>query len=93
MAKSTNSKKAYYLKHLYFHSFKDNREIDQVGRIEDVLSDGYVLVVIYAWLTGAPIWLKVVHLSDMKNWQLYDTKEECENFYRQYCKNREKESL
>lgn len=56
-----------------FHSFNPaDKELEWQGQILHDLEDGYYLVLLYDWLIGAPSSQKIVHLSEMKGWNLYD---------------------
>jgi len=75
------------LKSKLFHSYKEikgKREMLWQGEVLECLGHGYYLVRLFDWLEGRASCQKVVHLSDMKEWDFYAS--EYDFYYAYYLK-------
>lgn len=60
----------------FFHTHKADGKIEWQGRIVREQGDGHYLVQLYSWLDGRPTNQKLVSVTDMAGWSLYDSQRE-----------------
>ena len=68
----------------YFHSIekKDGRDVVQwQGQVMQQISQEVYLVELFEWITGSDSYGKLVPLSDMLQWQFYESNEQMNDWY------------
>lgn len=64
----------------WFHSFDKKGETKWQGQV--LQKDGeYYIVQLYEWLTGSATIQKIVHISDMKDYDFYSSAEDMRDYY------------
>jgi hypothetical protein len=73
----------------YFHSVKEDREtIQWQGQITHRVGENYLLQ-LFEWLTGCDSNQLLFPAAEMTHWSIYDSAEEMNYHYDNYCRRRE----
>jgi len=64
----------------YFHTLKDGKLHNQ-GQFMAKVSEGYYTVDFFSFMTGFCTLQKVASVADMKDWMIYETREDMEHSY------------
>jgi hypothetical protein len=71
----------------WFHSFTINKDgtkaIEWQGQIL-VVGENYIIVELYEWVGGFPNVLKVVPISQITTWNIYETDKEMKEAYKSF---------
>ena len=69
----------------YFHSIEKNDDgrnvVQWQGQVIEKISDEVYLVELFEWITGSDSYGKLVPLSDMLQWQFYESNEQMNDWY------------
>ena len=67
----------------YFHSFKDGdvSKLEWQGEITDYCGNGFYIVQTFEWGFGCDYVKKLVHISSMEGWNIYNDNEEMNEHY------------
>lgn len=60
----------------FFHSFLENGDVHWQGKVVQECGDGFFLVQLFDWISGAESDLKLTNLQNMLGWSFYDLREE-----------------